>query len=53
MGFGYDPIFIPKGETRTLGEMTETEKNSISHRALALARLMDEVKLHGIQFAKP
>jgi XTP/dITP diphosphohydrolase len=53
MGFGYDPIFIPQGETRTLGEMTETEKNAISHRAQALARLMDEVKLHGIQFAKP
>lgn len=53
MGFGYDPIFIPKGHSRTLGEMSEDEKNSISHRALALAQIMEQVKSHGIQFAKP
>lgn len=53
MGFGYDPIFIPKGEKRTLGEMTETEKNAISHRAKALAEIMAQVKTLGIQFAKP
>lgn len=53
MGFGYDPIFIPKGETRTLAEMTETEKNVISHRARALALLMKEVQTLGIQLAKP
>jgi XTP/dITP diphosphohydrolase len=53
MGFGYDPVFIPKGEHRTLGEMTEAEKNVISHRAVALDRLMAAVSAHGIQFAKP
>jgi XTP/dITP diphosphohydrolase len=34
-GFGYDPIFIPAGETRTFGEMLPDEKEAISHRALA------------------
>lgn len=53
MGFGYDPVFIPKGETRTFAEMTETEKNVISHRAKALELLMKEVKDLGIQLAKP
>jgi XTP/dITP diphosphohydrolase len=36
-GFGWDPIFIPDGETRTFGEMTETEKAKYSMRAKALA----------------
>ena len=35
-GFGYDPIFIPdEGDGRTFGEMTDVEKNTISHRARA------------------
>ncbi len=52
-GFGYDPIFVPAGETRTLAEMTDTEKNRISHRAKALDTLMADAKLHELQFAKP
>lgn len=52
-GFGYDPVFIPKGGTKTLAEMTESEKNVISHRAKALHELMSQVKSHGIVFAKP
>ncbi|HUX94161.1 MAG TPA: RdgB/HAM1 family non-canonical purine NTP pyrophosphatase [Bacteroidales bacterium] len=38
-GFGYDPVFIPEGRTKTFAEMTLTEKNMISHRARALEKL--------------
>jgi len=38
-GFGYDPLFVPTGFDRTFAELGETEKNRISHRAQALARL--------------
>ncbi|WP_309571099.1 RdgB/HAM1 family non-canonical purine NTP pyrophosphatase [Deinococcus sp.] len=40
-GFGYDPLFVPDGDTRTLAEMTVAEKRAISHRGRALAALMD------------
>ena len=39
-GFGYDPIFVPdEGDGRTFGEMSDEEKNAISHRARAFRRL--------------
>ena len=40
-GFGYDPMFMPDGQTCTFGEMTPAEKKSISHRARAFAALVD------------
>lgn len=38
-GFGYDPVFIPVGEDRTIGELTDAEKDALSHRGRAAAQL--------------
>jgi XTP/dITP diphosphohydrolase len=39
LGFGYDPIFVPEGDSRTYGEIAPAEKERISHRARAFAKL--------------
>ena len=50
MGFGYDPAFLPDGETRTFGELSREEKHGLpplgrglSHRARAFIALVDQV----------
>ena len=39
--FGFDPIFAPKGMSKTYGEMTPEEKNAVSHRGLALRKVRE------------
>lgn len=43
-GFGYDPLFVVEGLDKTFSEMTEEEKNKISHRANALKNLKNKLE---------
>lgn len=40
-GFGYDPVFIPHGFDRTFGELTAEMKAKVSHRSIALQKIID------------
>jgi XTP/dITP diphosphohydrolase len=43
-GFGYDPIFVPRGFDRTAAELDPAEKNSLSHRGQALRALVTQLQ---------
>ncbi|MCR5507040.1 MAG: RdgB/HAM1 family non-canonical purine NTP pyrophosphatase [bacterium] len=43
-GFGYDAMFVPNSYGRTFAEMTEEEKNSISHRSIATAKFIEFIE---------
>ncbi|MBR6130985.1 MAG: non-canonical purine NTP diphosphatase [Bacteroidales bacterium] len=40
-GFGYDPVFVPDGFSKTFAEMSAEQKNKISHRGRAMAKLIE------------
>lgn len=44
LGFGYDPVFVPEGETKTLAELGPAFKIQKSHRAMALAQFLARLK---------
>ncbi|ADC88988.1 non-canonical purine NTP pyrophosphatase, rdgB/HAM1 family [Thermocrinis albus DSM 14484] len=43
-GFGYDPVFVPEGDHRTMAELSPEEKDSVSHRGKALRKLLHILK---------
>lgn len=43
-GFGYDPIFLVNGDTRTMAELSDSEKNQVSHRSKALNKVINYLK---------
>lgn len=43
-GFGYDPIFVPEGGTRTSAELSSAEKDAVSHRGRALRLLLPHLR---------
>lgn len=43
-GFGYDPVFLVDGTSKTMADMSEDEKNKISHRSLAMQKLFEYIK---------
>ena len=44
-GFGYDPYFLLPDLGKTAAELTKAEKNNVSHRAQALAQLVERLRL--------
>lgn len=48
MGFGYDPVFIPEGETKTLAELGPAYKIQKSHRAIALSQFLAKLRENNV-----
>jgi XTP/dITP diphosphohydrolase len=46
-GFGYDPLFIPRGFTATVAQMSQADKNAVSHRGKALRHLLQLLERQG------
>ena len=44
-GFGYDPVFIPQGESRSAAELSAAEKDAVSHRSRALSLLLPALRV--------
>jgi len=44
IGFGFDVVFVPSGQSRTFSQMTPAEKDAISHRARAIKNLLKQLK---------
>ena len=47
-GFGYDPIFLLKNSDKTMAELSENEKNKLSHRAKALEKVLEYINKKSI-----
>jgi XTP/dITP diphosphohydrolase len=43
-GFGYDPVFLPEGSSRTAAELTPAEKDAMSHRGRAQASFLPALR---------
>ena len=48
-GFGYDPVFVPEGGSRTFAEMTLDEKSRLSHRARAFRKLKEFLSVRAVR----
>ena len=49
MGFGYDPVFIPDGLSKTMAELSSDEKNAISHRSKALRNFSELLRTSNLK----
>jgi XTP/dITP diphosphohydrolase len=47
-GFGYDPLFVPRGDARTVAELSPGEKDEVSHRGRAARALVSALREAGV-----